>query len=417
MAPFSSKTSQDLESKASIFLVREPTPSSADEPQRFCEMQLMCKAGAKAADAQKYKKKFRMFEDGSPQDYIDAREGIAEIWKQNGVFVPEDRVAIVNMLIVGGSQVTFESSLADQQADPTALGNQLALTREMVDKALAAVALDVFRDRALFYQKRWIEHSMKKPINLSTRRMVAAFTKMNEALGYFPGATAASKYSDADKLERMEWAVPQFFRDAFEKKGYVPSDHNMKRFIEECEIIERQQNKDTKKKEREDKKKNKRSNSKSPSQDGKTKDKKSDKKYFCDHHGANNTHDSDSCFVLHPELKSNKKPKKSAKESHSMELCAMSKDEAKSRMRELGSYLLKLKEQEKKKKTIRFAKETEISESDDSSTDEESISAIERRIPKKSKKRKANHEDFSPEELEFQRKCKAMNSSSDDDSA
>ena len=99
MAPFSSKISQDLESKASIFLVREPTPSSTDEPQRFCEMQLMCKAGATAADAQKYKKKFRMFEDGSLQDYINAREGIAEIWKQNSVSVPEDRVAIVNIAV------------------------------------------------------------------------------------------------------------------------------------------------------------------------------------------------------------------------------------------------------------------------------------------------------------------------------
>ena len=77
MAPFSSKFSQDLESKASIFLVCKPTPSSTDEPQRFCEMQLMCKAGATAADEQQYKKKFRIFEDGSPQDYIHAREGIA----------------------------------------------------------------------------------------------------------------------------------------------------------------------------------------------------------------------------------------------------------------------------------------------------------------------------------------------------
>ena len=81
----------------------------------------------------------------------------------------------------------------------------------MVDKALLAVALDVFQDRALFYQKRWTEHSIQKPVNLSTRRMVAAFTKMNKALVYFPGATAAAKYSDADKLEQMEWAVPQFF--------------------------------------------------------------------------------------------------------------------------------------------------------------------------------------------------------------
>ena len=192
MAPTSSKFSQDLKSKASIFLVRESTPSASDEPQRFCEMQLMCKAGATLADAQRYKKKFRIFEDGSPQDYIDAREGIAEIWKQNSVSVPEDRVAIVNMLIVKNSSITSESALADLQEDPLALGNQLTLTREMVDKALAAVALDVFRDRALFYQKRWIEHLMKKPLNLSTRRMVAAFTKMNEALVYFPGATAAA---------------------------------------------------------------------------------------------------------------------------------------------------------------------------------------------------------------------------------
>ena len=44
------------------------------------------------------------------------------------------------------------------------------------------------------------------------------------------------------------------------KKGYVPSDHNMKRLIEECEII----------KEREDKKKSKRSKSKSPSRNGQT---------------------------------------------------------------------------------------------------------------------------------------------------
>ena len=110
----------------------------------------------------------------------------------------------------------------------------------MMDKALSVVALDIFGDRALFYQKRWIDHSMKKPVNLSTRRMVAAFTKINKALVYFAGAMTAANYSNVDKLEQMEWAVPQFFRDAFEKKGYVPSDHNMKRFIKECKIKENQ---------------------------------------------------------------------------------------------------------------------------------------------------------------------------------
>ena len=98
---------------------------------------------------------------------------------------------------------------------------------------------------------------MKKLMNLSTRPMVATFTKMNKALVYLSRATAAAKYSDTDKLEQIEWAVPQFFRDAFEKKSYVPWDHNMKRFIKEYKILERQQTKEVKKKECSEKKKRK----------------------------------------------------------------------------------------------------------------------------------------------------------------
>ena len=96
-----------------------------------------------------------------------------------------------------------------------------------------------------------------------------------------------------------------------------------------------------------------------------------------------------------------------------MEICAMLKDKAKNRMREIGDYLLKLKEQEKKKKKTRFV---EMQDLVDSSSDDESVHAIEKRIPGKSRKRKIIDPEFSPEELEFQRKCGAMNSSSDEDS-
>ena len=82
---------------------------------------------------------------------------------------------------------------------------------------------------------------MKKPFKMSTRKMVAAFTKMNNALVYFPGATESDKYTKEERVERLEWAVPQIFRDKFETKGYVPTDHPMKKFIKECKIIEHSQ--------------------------------------------------------------------------------------------------------------------------------------------------------------------------------
>ena len=57
MAPVHLKTSQDLESEASTLLVCKQMSSEADDPQRYCKMQLKCKAGATAADAPKMQEK------------------------------------------------------------------------------------------------------------------------------------------------------------------------------------------------------------------------------------------------------------------------------------------------------------------------------------------------------------------------
>ena len=66
-----------------------------------------------------------------------------------------------------------------------------------------------------------MQRNMKKPKDLSTRKMAAAITKINNMLPRFPGATEASKFSDAEIVELLELSLPNAWRQALDlKKGY-----------------------------------------------------------------------------------------------------------------------------------------------------------------------------------------------------
>ena len=64
---------------------------------------------------------------------------------------------------------------------------------------------------------------MKKPFGLSTRKMAAAITRINNALPLFPGATEASKFSPEEVIGLLEWSLPQTWRNKFDLDGYIPS--------------------------------------------------------------------------------------------------------------------------------------------------------------------------------------------------
>ena len=57
---------------------------------------------------------------------------------------------------------------------------------------------------------------------MSTRKMVAVLTKMNNALVHFLVATEADKHTKEEKAEQMKWAVPHHCCDEFDKKRMHP---------------------------------------------------------------------------------------------------------------------------------------------------------------------------------------------------
>ena len=123
------------------------------------------------------------------------------------------------MVVKGESFTTFEEFITVERGEGD-------LTNEMVDEAMDAIALATFPHHALFQQKRWMNNGMKKPRALTTRQTVAALTKMNNSLPYFPGATVADKFNEEELLQIMEWMVPNEFPQKFDEKGYIPTDHD-----------------------------------------------------------------------------------------------------------------------------------------------------------------------------------------------
>ena len=113
------------------------------------------------------------------------------------------------------------------------------MTDARIKVALDALGKMIFPHHALKQQKRWMQRNMKKPKDLSTRKMAAAITKINNMLLRFPGATDASKFSDAEIVELLELSLPNAWRQALDLKGFIPMDKTKAELIKECEAFER----------------------------------------------------------------------------------------------------------------------------------------------------------------------------------
>ena len=95
-----------------------------------------------AAGAKKQKKHLAYFDDGSPQEWITFQKDMAEVWTQNGITSPDNRMAIIRTILRGETLTTFEAAVAEGRNGPD--GAVLDLTMAMVEGALSEVTTSVF---------------------------------------------------------------------------------------------------------------------------------------------------------------------------------------------------------------------------------------------------------------------------------
>jgi hypothetical protein len=179
-----------------------------------------------------------VFEEGSPQQWINLIQDLEEIWTQNSVNGPSDRTSTIHALLKGDSLTAFETALEDVQVDPDPNINALqALTIKHIGRAMDQVLNAIFPHCTLEIQKLWMVRGMKKPYNLLTQRTAAAITKTNTCLPVFPLGSPASKFTDQEVVGLLKWLLPLTWRKKFNLDGYVPTLGTKAKLILECEAI------------------------------------------------------------------------------------------------------------------------------------------------------------------------------------
>lgn len=125
--------------KPVIPLLSEVLSKVADkEKSGYITMELSSAAGGVG----KYKKHLAYFDDGSPQEWITFQKDIAEVWTQNGITSPDNRMAIIRTFLRGETLTTFEATFAEKRNGPE--GTILDLTMGMVEEALSEVTTSIF---------------------------------------------------------------------------------------------------------------------------------------------------------------------------------------------------------------------------------------------------------------------------------
>jgi len=223
----------------SLTLVEE-VPDDLHATERISYL-LKQRAGATGSTATTYKMYVHRFCEGTVQQWITLRKNVEEIWTQNAITAPGDRLATVRAILRGESLTCFNASIEEQQSSTDDVGvvTRVTTTNESILAGILAVAETVFPHRALAHQKIWMRRGMKKPKELSFRKTAAAVGRINSCLPMFPTGTVADIFSETDIIELLEWCIPQPWRKTFDLKGYIPTNHSKARLITECEILER----------------------------------------------------------------------------------------------------------------------------------------------------------------------------------
>jgi hypothetical protein len=170
-----------------LLLLPEVLPTKDQDKAKFILFKLKSCAG-QPAGSKTYKKFVRVFEEGTPQQWINLIRNAEEIWMQNSVNGPLDRTLTIRALLKG---------LEDVWVDPNPNVQALVpLTVDHIGQAMDNVATAVFPHCALKNQKLWMNQGMRKPYNFSTRKTAAANTKINNSLPLFPLGNQKSKFTD-----------------------------------------------------------------------------------------------------------------------------------------------------------------------------------------------------------------------------
>jgi hypothetical protein len=98
----------------------------------------------------------------------------------------------------------FEASIDDSKEQPEDADDDaadIALDNAMIEAALTDVSKTIFPYRALEIQKLWMRRAVRKPKDMTVRKLIAIITKMNKSLTRFRWTPRDNRMGSTSKVE------------------------------------------------------------------------------------------------------------------------------------------------------------------------------------------------------------------------
>ena len=141
-----------------------PKPSSeAQDRTNFITFELKVIAGSDSAG--KYKKQVRLFDDGTPDEFITTLNDLDDIFKQNKVEQPSDQNALIESVLKATSKENYITFMEEVRG-LNKVGKVPPIEEDSIEEAIQMMCHEIFPYRALDRQKSWMKRNMRKPTDL-----------------------------------------------------------------------------------------------------------------------------------------------------------------------------------------------------------------------------------------------------------
>ena len=202
-----------------------------EEKDRYKSFEIKYDANEK--DSDKMEVKIKVFEDGTPEDYVKWMEGYKELEIMKPLTKPLEKLKVVRSILKGSYLETFNSKIPEAVAE---------LTEENVEAALGAVALKAFKNDPHAY-RRQVQY-MRYHLYFTTSNFTPFLhhlRQMNQFLRFFPVPPQKKKVKslpDDQLIEIIDNAKPLEYHQQMLQNNYDPFDKSLEAFAQYIERLE-----------------------------------------------------------------------------------------------------------------------------------------------------------------------------------
>jgi hypothetical protein len=203
-----------------------------DEETTFRSVKLDLKTNPASADSPKFSSYFKVFENGTPEQWCRWRDDLSTVFKGLNLVTGPNQFGMVHHLLGGQARDTFNEYFSRPNTPQNETNLELALKK---------VAATIFTDNAAANQKQYMRHELRKPNKLTARETSTRLVQLNSWLSYYPNKseTGVTKLDETELREIYFRLLPTTWRRKMDENvNFDRSTQGLKDLVDYAERLE-----------------------------------------------------------------------------------------------------------------------------------------------------------------------------------